>query len=243
MIGPKEMSHKKILHVSKGAAPYTPRSKIVISQTSSNSLRPRMNFSTIELLRNKKSACLPTGGSILSLLIKKLPINILMGPIGLYLIKSLTFIIYNFQLYKNPTMVDYQQDYDRVDHNEEDYDADDALLQGSNKTRRFTDVFCFVMFAVAIIGFFAVMAITGGKGDLSKVAIPVDRNGNLCGRDNGTSGDFTNYKWLYLNPNDIANNASLSFKNRVCVMSCPYRDERIKCPPDAYGSYCNDSGT
>lgn len=140
-------------------------------------------------------------------------------------------------------MVDYQQDYDRVDQNEEEYDADDALLQGSNKTRRFTDVFCFVMFAVAIIGFFAVMAITGGKGNVSDVAIPVDRNGNLCGRDNGTSGDFTNYKWLYLNPNDIANNASLSFKNRVCVMSCPDRDDLIKCPPKAYGSYCNDPDT
>jgi hypothetical protein len=166
-----------------------------------------------------------------------------MGPIRVHLIKALTFIVYNFRLYKNPTMVDYQQDYDRVDHNEDEYDADNALLQGSNKTRRFTDVFCFVIFALAIIGFFAVMAITGGKGDVSNVAIPVDRDGNLCGRNNGTSGDFTNYKWLYLNPNDIANNASLSFKNRVCVMSCPHKNERISCPPFAYGSYCGESTT
>lgn len=134
----------------------------------------------------------------------------------------------------------YEQDYDRVDRNEEEYDADDALLQGSNKTRRFTDVICFVMFAVAIIGFFAVMAITGGKGEVSNVAIPVDRNGNLCGRPNGASGDFTSYKWLYLNPNDIADNAPLSFKNRVCVAFCPVKTGKVMCPPGAYGDYCSN---
>jgi hypothetical protein len=106
-------------------------------------------------------------------------------------------------------------------------DGDSAQLNKSSvgpvRDRKCRDVIFLVLLLVSwgVMGVIASLAFS--KGDPSLIVLPMDTQGNLCGRDNsggrrwiaeGKGKDFTNEPYLYfMNPFNLT-------KNR-CVSECP----------------------
>ena len=64
-----------------------------------------------------------------------------------------------------------------------DYELDDmAVLGAHGKKRRCTDIIFCIIFSVMLLGFFGVVGYSVYVGDLGKVAMPIDRDGNFCGK-------------------------------------------------------------
>ena len=131
--------------------------------------------------------------------------------------------------------------------NDNDYELDDLAVLGSHgKKRKCTDIFFCMIFTVMLLGFFGVVGYSVYVGDLGKVAMPIDKDGNFCGKPKGyayntkeqTKNDLSGYSYLYIPPQEIEKNIMGAFDHRVCVKTCPKKDEAIQCPT-IYGSYCN----
>ena len=50
---------------------------------------------------------------------------------------------------------------------------------------------------------------------------------------------MSDYPFLYIYPQDIKNNITGAFDNRVCVKSCPKKNENLSCQTGLYNGYCN----
>lgn len=102
---------------------------------------------------------------------------------------------------------------------------------GIQKTRKFTDILCALLFLASLI-LLTIIAIHGyTKGDLNNIAQPFDSSSNKCGE-----GKFSSHKHLYINnPTQILNT---SFS--VCVKKCPKsEDDLINCIPNKFITNCN----
>lgn len=128
-----------------------------------------------------------------------------------------------------------------------DYELDDFSVLGSHgKKRKCTDIIFCIIFSVMLLGFFGVVGYSIAVGDLGKVAMPIDKEGNFCGKpkdyayntEQKTTKDLSGFPYLYITPQEITSNIMGAFENRVCVKTCPKKDDAIKCPPGIYDSYC-----
>ena len=111
------------------------------------------------------------------------------------------------------TMADTRKSLADPNYKGEDYAIDPALEKGPLTNRRCTDVFCVVIFLLALGfgGYIFVYALE--HGDPKSIMAPMDADGKFCGRDVG----YEDYKYLLYA--DIS--YSLWFPWAVCVNKCP----------------------
>lgn len=95
----------------------------------------------------------------------------------------------------------------------EDYTIDPAIEKGPLTNRRCTDIFCLLVFIVALAfgGYVGVYAYE--HGDPAAIMAPMDADGNFCGRDPG----YEDYPYLFFA--DIEYSTWLPWA--VCVKACP----------------------
>ena len=66
-----------------------------------------------------------------------------------------------------------------------DYELDELHVLGEGKKRKMTDVVFCILFVAMLLGFATTIGYTFAVGDLGKVAMPIDRDGNFCGKPKG----------------------------------------------------------
>jgi len=105
------------------------------------------------------------------------------------------------------------------DYKGEDYTIDPALERGPLTNRRCTDVFCLLVFLVAVGfgGYIGIYALE--HGDPTAIMAPMDADGYFCGRDAG----YEDYKYLFFADIEY----SLWLPWAVCVKECPTIEEPI----------------
>ena len=100
------------------------------------------------------------------------------------------------------------------------YVFDAKLVKGPKKYRTCTDVItCGTVFGLFAFWLF-VISYSYSQGDLNNLSIPEDKIGRLCGKQNGTI-NYTNFPYLYFDPELIESNVSLAISQSICVQNCP----------------------
>ena len=93
------------------------------------------------------------------------------------------------------------------------YEYDKELLKGPKRIRRCTDItFCSIFIAFSAFGLFWIIHCLI-KGDLTRIALPTDRNNHSCGKVNKSTianlnTDYTSFPYLYIDPATIQVNPS-----------------------------------
>ena len=120
-----------------------------------------------------------------------------------------------------------------------DYELNNLVVLGPARKRKFTDIIFFIIFVLVILGFFTVLFYGLATGHLDRVAMPIDKDGNICGKKAGfmvnhevtTKNDLSGYPYLYITPQAITTDITSAFSNRICVKSCPKKSVPLQCPP------------
>ena len=99
------------------------------------------------------------------------------------------------------------------DYKGEDYAIDAAIEKGPLTDRRCTDIFCLIIFIIAIGvgGYIGIYAIENGDPDA--IMAPMDADGKFCGRDAG----YEDYPYLFFADIEY----SVWYPWGVCVKECP----------------------
>lgn len=113
-----------------------------------------------------------------------------------------------------------------------EFENENDVLEGPLKTRKCTDVLCFLVFAAFWVFIFVIAFIGFSKGNLNQIAQPYDSDGFPCGQ-----GDRLDYHFLFINdPFSVKYN-----ENMVCVKSCPTGEkQQVECIPNTDIKKCND---
>ena len=116
-----------------------------------------------------------------------------------------------------------------------EFETERDVMSGPLRHRKFTDVFCLLIFAAFWV-FVAVIAVTAyTQGDMDNIAQPYDSDGYPCGKE-----DRLDYRYLFIdNPRSSKYNEKM-----VCVRRCPKEDdERVDCVPNSSVEHCHDLTT
>ena len=106
----------------------------------------------------------------------------------------------------------------------DEYEIDEAIKAGPLHNRRCTDIFCLIVFIVALCGGGYVGIYSYENGDPERIMRPMDADGNFCGKSAG----YEDYPYLYYT--DISTPFWIPYG--VCVKACPETDQdTVDCVP------------
>ena len=111
------------------------------------------------------------------------------------------------------TMTDTRRSLADPDYKGEDYTFNVEIEKGPLTDRRCTDIFCLIIFilAVGVGGWIGIYALENGDPDA--IMAPMDADGKFCGRDEG----YEDYPYLFYADIEY----STWFPYAICVKSCP----------------------
>lgn len=113
-----------------------------------------------------------------------------------------------------------------------DFESEREVIEGPLTKRKFTDIFCCLIWFAFWILIAVIAIISYTKGDLSRVAQPYDSDGFPCGK-----AEREEFNYLFIQ-NPISSKYN---ENMVCVKECPQsKDEYVECYPNTDIKHCSD---